>query len=128
MPAWQIGIKDKQFEVPEQVEVKWYKTTHVVCNGWECISKKNNAISCIATQEYSGVKYKLMFKIFKNGMMAWLRQKGNEEALILKTVKLEQWPVDGRITLPMWGDNQNSVSSYKDAVRILLSESCFYTS
>lgn len=128
MPVWQIVIKDKQFEVPEQVEVKKYKPTHVVSNGWECIIKKTNAISCIATQEYSGVKYKFMFKIFKNGVMVWLRQKGNEEAVTLKTLKLEQWPVNGRITLPMGFDNQNNACSYKEAVRTLLAESCFHTS
>ena len=128
MPVWQIEIKDMQFKVPEQVEVEKYRPRHVVSNGWECYIKKDNAVSCISTQEYFGVEYKFMFKIFKNGVMAWLRQKGNEEAITLKTVKLEQWPVNGRITLPMGFDNQNNVCSYKEVVRRLLSESCFYTS
>ena len=128
MPAWQIVIKDMQFEFPEQVEVKKYKPKHIVSNGWECYIKKDNAISCISTQEYFGVEYKFMFKIFKNGVMSWLRQKGNEEAETLKTLKLEQWPVNGIITLPKGGDNQNNVCSYKEAVKILLAESCFYTS
>ena len=128
MLIWQLVIKDKQFEFSEQVEVKKYKPRHVVSNGWECYIKKDNAVSCIFTQGYFGVEYKFMFKIFKNGVMAWLSQKGNEEAEILKTVKLEQWPVNGMITLPMRLDNQNNVYSYKEAVRILLAESCFYTS
>lgn len=126
MSVWQLVIKDKQFQVPERVEVKKYKPRHIVCNGWECYMKKDNAISCMATQEYSEVKYKFMFKIFKNGVIVWLRQKGNEEAEVLRTSKLEEWPVDGIISLTIGFDTQNCVYSYKEATRVFLAE-CVFT-
>ena len=125
MSVWQLVIKDMQFQVPERVDAKKYKPRHVVCNGWQCYIKKDNAISCIATQEYFGVMYKFMFKIFKNGVIVWLRQKGNEEAVVLKSSKLEEWPISGIISLPMEFDNQSY--SNKEAVRILLAECCFHT-
>ena len=105
--------------------VKRHKQNRLTANGWDCFIKPTGAISCITTQEYNGVKYKLMFKIFKNGEIVWLRQKADEEADVLRRLKLEKWPVDGIIKLPTGFDNKENTILRKEAVRLLLQESYF---
>lgn len=125
MSTLKIEIRDNEFQSPNEGNVKKYKKNHLVCNGWECFIKKNNAISCITTQKYDEVAYRLMFKIFKNGEMLWLCQIGKDEECILKKSKLEEWPVNGVIELPTEFDNNDKPYSGKEAVRALLSKSSF---
>lgn len=122
MSRWQVVIKGNRFELPDGE-----KKRRVVNYGWECFAKSSTAVSCINTNRYIGEGcYKLMFKIFKDGKMVWTQQKGDNEAEVLKTAQLTQWPVDGIIELPIGLGNDEKVYSRKEAIKIFLSESFFH--
>lgn len=122
MARWQVVIKGNRFEL-----LNGEKKRRVVNYGWECFTKSNTAISCINTKHYTGEGlYKLIFKIFKDGKIVWLKQKGDNEAEILKTAQLAQWPIDGIIELPTSLGDEGVMYSRKEAIKIFLSESSFH--
>lgn len=112
MAGCQLVIKGDRFELPNRERKR-----RIVNNEWKCFFKSNTAISCINENHYTD---KYMFKIYKDGNVVWLKQRGDNEAEVLKIIQLEKWPIDGVIELPTILSEED-----KEATEIFLSESRF---
>lgn len=99
MATLQLKVQKSRFVEHNGVEVKTFTPTYVEANGWKCYIKDNGNIVCIAEQDYSGIRYKSKIAL-KKGYVKLLLKKGFRHPKVLKSYKLEVWPVDGVIGLP----------------------------
>ena len=95
-----IEIKDSKFVSHNGVNVKVFTENYVLGNGWECKIAENGRIDCISTQFYAaGERHQMKFKIDK-GYVKVLLKIGDAQPKVLKSFKLDKWPVDGILVLP----------------------------
>ena len=94
-----IEVKDSKFVSHKGVSVQIFTENHVLGNTWECRITENGRIDCISTQFYSGERHQIKFKIDK-GYVKVLLKIGDAHPTVLKSYKLEKWPMDGVIVLP----------------------------
>ena len=99
MATLQLKVQDSRFVEHNGVEVETFTPTYVEANGWKCYINDNRNIICIAEQDYSGIRYKSKIEL-KKGYVKLLLKKGTMHPKVLKSYKLEEWPVDGVIGLP----------------------------
>lgn len=94
-----IEVKDCKFVSYKGVNVKTFTENYVMGNGWECWIRETGRIDCMATQFYSGERHQIKLKIDK-GYVKVLLKIGDAHPKVLKSFKLEEWPVDGVLVLP----------------------------
>ncbi|MBQ2835629.1 MAG: hypothetical protein IJE68_02190 [Clostridia bacterium] len=99
MATLQLKVQESRFVEHNGVEVRTFSPTYVEGNGWKCYIDDNGNIVCIAEQDYNKIRYKCKIEL-KKGYVKLLLKKGSMYPEVLKSYKLEVWPVDGVIGLP----------------------------
>lgn len=98
MATLQIEFKNKKFVSHNGVNVNVATDTHIEGNGWSGDVDENGNFYFIATQYYKGERHQLKFKIM-NGYVKKLLKIGDGRPRVLKSYKIQNWPIDGVIGL-----------------------------
>lgn len=99
MAILQIELKNGKFASHNGVNVEVATDYYIKGNDWIGEINENGNVFFKAVHCYGkGVRHQLKFKIV-NGCVKTILTVGNKKPKILKTYKLEQWPIDGTIGL-----------------------------
>lgn len=99
MAILQIELKNGKFTSHNGVNVEVATDYYIKGNDWIGEINENGNIFFKAVHCYGkGVRHQLKFKIV-NGCVEKILRVGNKKPKVLKTYKLEQWPIDGTIGL-----------------------------
>lgn len=100
MATLQLKVQESRFVEHNDVDVKTFTPTYVEANGWKCYINDNGNIVCIAEQDYSGIRHKCKLELKKGYVKLILKKGFAMHPNVVKSYKLEAWPVDGVIGLP----------------------------
>lgn len=99
MATLQIEFKNGKFVSHNGVNVDVATNTYIKGNGWTGEVDENGNIVFNAVHYYDkGVRHQLKFKIV-NGYVKKILKVGADKPKVLKSYKMEQWPIDGVIGL-----------------------------
>jgi len=98
MATLQIEFRNGMFLSHNGVNVTKASQKHIEGNGWRGDVDENGNFSFEAIQYFSGVKHKLKFRIV-GGYVKKILKIGKESPQVLKSYKLDKWPIDGVIGL-----------------------------
>ena len=100
MASFFLEVKDSKFVAHNNLNVEEFSSNRVVACGWECLIDQDGNISCTSSQTVLGEIHKIKFTI-KAGWVDCVVRVSNDRrpVRVLKSGKLNKWPVDGTIEL-----------------------------
>lgn len=106
MATLKIRLRNGKFVSHNGKNVEEFSEKHVIGNGWEGYINEKGEFTCFYNEDCSGVRHKTRFYV-RNGVIKTTLKIGENEPIILKKYRPEEWPTDGIIGLPFGRMNGN---------------------
>ena len=113
MATLQIEFKDGKFISHNGVNVEEATSTHIKGNGWIGNVDEEGNLYFIAIWKRKKARHQLKYTI-TNGYVKKVLRIGNEKSIVLKSYRMEKWPIDGIIGLSA-GDIDKRITYFRSS-------------